>query len=133
MQLRSLVLSTLLAGALAGGAAAQSLSPMHNEGVTPSDIKGFKLLVGNPYKTRMTFLVIPMDTKFKVAAADAAVNFPEITMVPGGRRQVIVTFKIGAAQKERTIGVCVQPKDLDGPVLPRVCGTYTGKLSGVAG
>jgi len=133
MQLKTLTLAAVFAGAMAGAVPAQSLSPMHNEGVTPSDIKGFKLTVGNPYKTRMTFLVIPMDTKFKVAAADAAVNFPELTMVPGGRRQVIVTFKIGAAQKERTIGVCVQPKDLEGPVLPRVCGTYTGKLLGAAG
>jgi hypothetical protein len=133
MQLKTLTLAAFAAAALTGAVEAQSLSPMHNSGTTPSDTKGFKLMVGNPYKTPMTFLVIPMDTKFKVAAADAAVNFPEITMVPGGRRQVIVTFKIGAAQKERTIGVCVQPKDLEGPVLPRVCGTYTGKLLRAAG
>lgn len=133
MQLKPFIAALAIALGLAGAAQAQSLSPMHNSGTTPSDIKGFKLFVGNPYKTRMTFLVIPMDTKFKLVAQDAAVNFPEITMVPGGRRQVIVTFKIDPAQKERTIGVCVQPKDLDGPVLPRVCGTYTGKLLGAAG
>lgn len=133
MQLKPFIAALAVALGLAGAAQAQSLSPMHNSGTTPSDIKGFKLFVGNPYKTRMTFLVIPMDTKFKLVAQDAAVNFPEITMVPGGRRQVIVTFKIDPAQKERTIGVCVQPKDLDGPVLPRVCGTYTGKLLGAAG
>lgn len=116
-----------------GGALGQSLSPMHNSGATPSDIKGFRLTVGNPYRQRMTFLIIPMDTKFTRATADAAVNFPEITMAPGTTRQVIVTFKIDAVRKERTIGVCVQPKDLPGTVLPRVCGTYTGKRLGAGG
>jgi hypothetical protein len=101
---------------------------MRNEGDTPSLVKGFKLYVGNPYKTKMTFEVIPMDPKFEVAAADASVNFPEITMAPGTTRQVIVTFRIDPTQKERTIGVCVQPKDIEGTVMPRVCGTYTGRL-----
>jgi hypothetical protein len=114
-------------------AAGQSLSPMHNAGTTPSDIKGFRLTVGNPYRTRMVFLVLPMDTDFRVAAADAEVNFPEIAMAPDSRRQVIVTFRIGPTRKERTIGVCVQPKDLEGPVQPRVCGTYTGRRLGAGG
>jgi len=122
---------TVLFGAAA--AEGQSLSPMHSEGTTPSDIKGFRLTVGNPYKTRMTFVIIPMDPKFQVVAQDAQVNFPELTMAPGFSRQVIVTFKIPAPRKERTIGVCVQPKDLESTVLPRVCGTYTGKLPGVGG
>jgi hypothetical protein len=74
-----------------------------------------------------------MDPKFTKVAANAKVNFPEITMAPGMARQVIVTFDIDPAQKERTIGVCVQPKDLDGPVLPRVCGTYVGRLSAARG
>jgi hypothetical protein len=108
-------------------AAAQSLSPMRNEGTTPSDTKGFRLLVGNPYAAKMTFLIIPMDPKFVTLAAEAKVNFPEITMAPGMKRQIIVTFKIDPALKERTIGVCVQPKNLVSSILPRVCGTYTGK------
>ena len=106
---------------------------MHNAGPTPSDIKGFRLTVGNPYTTKMTFQVIPMDKTFRVAAADAEVNFPELTMAPNTTRQVIVTFKIDPALKERTIGVCVQPKDLAGTVLPRVCGTYTGRLLSAGG
>jgi hypothetical protein len=128
MQLRSHVVAGLLLLLLTGTAAAQSLSPMRNDGETPSLVKGFKLYVGNPYKMKMTFEVIPMDPKFKVAAADASVNFPEITMAPGTTRQVIVTFRIDPTQKERTIGVCVQPKDIEGTVMPRVCGTYTGRL-----
>ena len=133
MQLKALVFAGIILAAFTGIAPAQSLAPMHNTGTTPSTIKGFRLFVGNPYKARMTFLVIPMDTAFKVAAADAAVNFPEITMAPNTTRQVIVTFKITPPRKERTIGVCVQPKDLDGPVLPRVCGTYTGRLLSAGG
>ena len=129
-------LTPLLAVAVALAAtpvAAQSLSPMHNAGPTPSDIKGFRLNIGNPYRTAMTFLVLPMDQKFRSRAAEAQVNFPEITLAPGMSRQVIVTFKIDPTRKERTIGVCVQPKDLESTVLPRVCGTYTGRMAGAGG
>lgn len=132
MQLMALYV-TLAAFCLCGTANAQSLSPMRNMGVTPSDVKGFRLVVGNPYPTRMTFLVIPMDAKFKVIAADAVVSAREIRLAPGASRPVIVTFKIDSALKERTIGVCVQPKDLEGTILPRVCGTYTGKLLSAGG
>ena len=131
MQLIPLIAVGLVLAATPG--AAQSLSPMHNSGPTPSDIKGFRLSIGNPYRTAMTFEVLPMDVKFRVRAADAQVNFPEITLAPGSRRQVIVTFKIDPSRKERTIGVCVQPKDLESTVLPRVCGTYTGRMAGAGG
>ena len=127
MQLK-LTFVALAAGLLACTTAhAQSLSPMNNNGVTPSDIKGFRLVVGNPYDRRMTFEVIPMDPAFEIAATGAAVSAPEIRLAPGASRPVIVKFKIDPAVKERTIGVCVQPKDLEGPILPRVCGTYTGR------
>lgn len=128
MQLKPYLLAMLLALAADREAPAQSLSPMRNEGETPSDIKGFKLAIGNPYKTRMVFQVIPMDPQFKTIAADAAVNFTELAMAPGTTRQVIVTFRIDPQIKERTIGVCVQPKQIEGTVMPRVCGTYTGRL-----
>jgi len=137
MQLKPLLAGIVLALAAAVPAtlpaAAQSLSPMHNAGLTPSLVKGFRLVVGNPYRTRMVFLVQPMDPKFRVVAADAMVNAPEIALAPGSSRPVIVTFKIDPLLKERTIGVCVLPKDLDGPLLPRVCGTYTGRLLGAGG
>ncbi len=132
-QLSALGLALAALCLCAATAHAQSLSPMRNLGVTPSDIKGFRLVVGNPYKTRMTFLVLPMDPQFKVAAANAVVSAPEIRLAPGASRPVIVTFKIDPALKERTIGVCVQPKDLEGTILPRVCGTYTGKLLSAGG
>lgn len=133
MQLKPQIIAGLLVLAAATGASAQSLSPMRNEGETPSDIKGFKLAVGNPYKSRMVFEIIPMDPEFEVRAADAAVNFPELAMAPGTTRQVIVTFRIDPQIKERTIGVCVQPKQITGTVKPRVCGTYTGRLQRAGG
>ena len=126
--MQRLMLVSLLAVLLAtGSTAAQSLSPMRAEGNTPSDAKGFRLTVGNPYATRMIFLIIPMTPDFSQPVADAVVNAPELRLAPGASRPVIVTFKIDPPLKERTIGVCVQPKDLDGPILPRVCGTYTGR------
>ena len=135
MQLKPVLFAVAVAASLAlcGAARAQSLSPMHSLGVTPSDVKGFRLTVGNPYRTAMTFVVVPMDPTFRVRAADAQVNFPEITLAPNGSRQVIVTFKIDPTRKERTIGVCVQPRDLESTVLPRVCGTYTGRMAGAGG
>jgi hypothetical protein len=133
MQLVAPILAAVALLALASTASAQSLSPMRNDGETPSLVKGFKLIVGNPYKGRMTFEVVPMDPEFRVLAADAAVNFPEITMAPGTSRQVIVTFRIDPQIKERTIGVCVQPKTIEGTVMPRVCGTYTGRLRRTGG
>jgi hypothetical protein len=130
MQLKRSILAATLLLAFAGDAASQSLSPMRNDGDTPSQVKGFKRFVGNPYPTKMTFIVLPMDPQFRVPAENAAVNFPQLTMAPGTTRQVIVTFRIDPAIKERTIGVCVQPKTIEGTVMPRVCGTYTGRLRG---
>lgn len=136
MQLNPLLLGSL-AGLLfavsAGSVAAQSLSPMRKTGDTPSDIKGFRLTVGNPYQSRMTFVVLPMDPKFQIAAAQAVVVPSEFRLAPGASRPVTVQFRIDPDAKERTIGVCVLPKDLEGPLLPRVCGTYTGIMLAGAG
>jgi hypothetical protein len=135
MQLKRLLILVAIA-ALAvpvPAAIAQSLSPMHKTGTTPSDIKGFRLLVGNPYPDRMTFVITPMNPEFTQVAPDAVVKPSEVRLAPGMGRSVIVQFRIGAPRKERTIGVCISPKDLEGPVLPRVCGTYTGKLIASAG
>jgi hypothetical protein len=114
-------------------AQAQSLSPMHKTGTTPSDIKGFRLLVGNPYPGRMTFVITATNPEFTEIAPDAVVQPSELRLAPGSGRSVIVQFRIGSTRKERTIGVCISPKDLEGPVLPRVCGTYTGIVIGSGG
>jgi hypothetical protein len=119
----------LLAGIAAPAAScAQSLSPMHGAGPTPSETKGFRLVIGNPYKTAMTFVIVPMDPTFQSPAEHAAVQPGEIRLAPGASRSVLAAFRIGPDQKERTIGVCVQPKDIKGTVLPRVCGTYSGTV-----
>lgn len=130
MHLKPILLALASMAVVASAASGQSLSPMRSTGETPGAIKGFRLAVGNPYKTKMTFLVVPMEPGFRVPAADAQVNFPRITMAPGTSRQVIVTFRIDPAIKERTIGVCVQPSEIEGMVMPRVCGTYTGRIRG---
>jgi hypothetical protein len=135
MQLsRRLLPALLLFLALPAVATAQSLAPTHGSGPTPTAIKGFRLTVGNPYRTAMTFLVLPMDVGFRHPVGDVEILPPKLTLAPGFTRQVILAFKIPQNSKERTIGLCVQPEKLAGPVLPRVCGRYTGvRLAGVGG
>lgn len=127
--MRALIAAAVLAAGLAAPVAlAQSLTPMTRTGTTPTDVKGFKLLVGNPYPTKMTFLVMPMDAAFTQTTADATVRPDRVTIAPGHARSVIVAFKIDPSEKERTIGLCVIPENFHGPILPRVCGRYTGRI-----
>lgn len=125
------LLALLLGFGLAAPAAAQSLSPLEKAGVTPSDRKAFRLVVGNPYKQKMTFDILPMQPDYQTPAKGAMVNYPRITMGPGISRQIIFTFDIDPKQKERKIALCVQPAALDGPILPRVCGLYVGRMAGL--
>jgi hypothetical protein len=128
VQLTGPLLAAMLLAALPAAASAQSLAPTHGTGPTPSNIKGFRLTVGNPYKTAMSFAVVPTDPGFSVPAGDAVVQPDRLTLAPGFSRQVILAFKIPPRSRERTIGLCVTPQGITGPVLPRVCGTYTGVL-----
>jgi hypothetical protein len=128
-----LALAALLVATGIGAAEAQSLSPLEKTGNTPSARKAFRLVVGNPYDHRMTFVLTPMQADYSTPAKDAAVNYPKLTMAPGFSRQVIFTFDIDPKKKERTIALCVMPEDLDGPILPRVCGLYTGRMAGAGG
>jgi hypothetical protein len=122
------LLSVVLVLQALGDAEGQSLTPMERSGTTPTDTKGFKLLVGNPYPQRMTFLVIPMDPEFREAISGATAQPDRVTIAPGHARSVIVAFRIDPQQKERTIGLCIVPDNFDGPILPRVCGRYTGRM-----
>lgn len=131
--LKLAALGAALALTLATPALAQSLSPLEKTGVTPSDRKAFRLTVGNPYAKRMTFELVPMQADYLTPAKNVVVNYPTLTMAPGFTRQVIVTFDIDPARKERTIALCVMPKAIDGPILPRVCGLYTGRMAGAGG
>ena len=71
---------------------------------------------------------ITMDPQFAEEVGDAVVKPETITIAPGHARTVIVAFKIDPIQKERTIGLCVMPYKFEGPILPRVCGRYTGRM-----
>lgn len=131
MQLRAVVLALVLAIGAGTDVSAQSLSPMRAHGPTPSDIKGFRLRVGNPYPGPMVFDIVPMDPQFRFAVGDAVAQPNRVVLAPNATRSVIVAFKIDADKKERTIGLCVVPANLSGNILPRVCGTYRGtKLAG---
>lgn len=126
MRIRALLAAFLITGLWPLGASGQSLSPMHKKGFTPSDIKGFRVRVGNPYKTRMAFTITPMDTGFKSRAPNAVARPDRLILAPGFSRQILIAFKIEGGAKERTIGLCISPEHIAGPILPRVCGTYTG-------
>jgi hypothetical protein len=132
MQLKShlvvIAIAVTVAAAWAVTAEAQSLSPMRKHGTTPTEIKGFRLTVGNPYDRRMTFIMTPMEPGFETAAGEASVTPAMLTLAPGESRQVILAFRIPEAEGERTIGLCITPRDIEGPILPRVCGTYSGNL-----
>ena len=126
--MQTIIRAALAALLLATPAAAQSLSPLERVGNTPSQEKAFRLLVGNPYKQRMTFVLVPMDTTFSTPISGATVRPAKLTLAPNYSRNVIVQFDIDPKLKERTIGLCVMPAAIDGPILPRVCGLYTGHM-----
>ncbi len=127
---RWLLLPLLCLGALARPepGLAQSLSPMEKDGLTPTAAKGFRLTVGNPYDRRMTFIAVPMQPDYETPATGAQVRPARITLAPGHSRPVVFMFDIDPAQKERTIALCIMPEGLEGPILPRVCGRYTGRM-----
>lgn len=128
MQLNVGLVGLAAALLLAASAQAQSLSPMRAAGQTPSDIKGFRVEVGNPYHQRMVFDIVPMDPRFRSPADNAVAQPNRVVLAPNATRSVLVAFKIARSEKERTIGLCVVPANLTGSILPRVCGTYTGTL-----
>jgi hypothetical protein len=133
LKLAILPLAIAATVAFAAPAAAQSLSPLEKSGITPSDKKAFKLTVGNPYNRRMTFVLVPLAPDYQTPIGGVVIRPAKLTMAPGFSRQVIVTFDIDPTKKERTIALCVMPAALDGPILPRVCGRYTGRMAGRGG
>lgn len=133
LKLAALALAIAAGLAIATPVAAQSLSPLEKSGITPSDRKAFKLTIGNPYERRMTFVLVPLAPDYETPIKGVTIQPAELTMAPGFSRQIIVTFDIDPAKKERTIALCVMPKALDGPILPRVCGRYTGRMASRGG
>lgn len=119
-----------LAGFLAGVAAGQGLAPLRKEGSTPGERKAFYVNVLNPYNRPMTFELTPMEPDFATPAPDAWVRPNKVTIAPQKGRRVTFFFQIPAEMKERKVALCVMAPGLDSAVLPRVCGTYTGRRIG---
>lgn len=129
-----LVCAVLLPGLVfATPAAAQALTPLVRDGLTPTASKAFRLQVGNPYGKRMVFVLIPMLPDLRTPAEGAEVRPSRVVMAPGHARTVIFAFKIDPKLKERTVGLCIMPEKIEGPILPRVCGLYTGRMAGGGG
>jgi hypothetical protein len=123
MRALTLALAAVLVAAFCGVATGQSLSPMEHAGTTPSAVKGFRLNVGNPYPRRMAFVLTAMQP-----AEGATIRPERVVLAPGHARPVLFAFQIDPALKERTIALCISPENVDGPILPRVCGRYTGRM-----
>lgn len=133
LKLAIVPLLAVLGLAVVSPALAQSLSPLEKSGLTPSDRKAFRLQVGNPYDHKMTFELVALLPDYQTPTDGVVIKPARLTMAPGFTRPVIVTFDIDPAKKERTIALCVTPAALDGPILPRVCGRYTGRMAGRGG
>lgn len=116
-----------------GAAHAQSLSPLQKAGDTSSARKAFRLVVGNPYNRRMTFSLVPMQSDYVTPTTGAVVNYPRLTMAPGFSRQVILTFDIDPRKEGADNCALRHARKSDGPILPRVCGLYTGRMAGHGG
>lgn len=124
--MRTVVLSAVLAGVFVTSATAQSVSPLRKEGTTLTDRKGFYINVGNPYDRTMVFDLAPMEADYATPATRVAVRPRVLRLAPGRSKRVTFMFEIQKDQKERKVALCVSPTNLEGAVLPRVCGTYTG-------
>lgn len=122
------IIAVLLVATSVSIAHGQSLSPMEHTGTTPSAIKGFRLNVGNPYPRRMAFVLTAMQPDYRTPAAGATIRPERVVLAPGHARPVLFAFQIDPALKERTIALCISPENVDGPILPRVCGRYTGRM-----
>lgn len=128
MQLITKTLLALTVSAVTSTAvSAQSVSPLRKEGTTMTNKKAFYVNVGNPYKTPMVFSLTPMEADYATPARKVVVRPAKLKLGVNQSKRVIFMFEIQKDQKERKVALCVTPEGITGPVLPRVCGTYTGK------
>ncbi len=126
--LRSLATAALVVAA--SEVAAQGLSPLRREGETPGDRKAFYISVKNPYPKALTFRLEPMELDHQNLAPNAWVHPNKVTIAPNRGRRVTLIMEIPKNETERTISLCVTIPSLESAVLPRVCGTYTGRRFG---
>ena len=72
----------------AGGAAAQSVSPIKKSGVTPTNRKAFYVTIRNPYPAPMTFSLTPMEPDFEKEAKGTKVLPDTVTLGQDRQRRV---------------------------------------------
>ena len=131
MQLiRGTTLALVLLAAQAQAAGAQTVTPLRKEGTTLTQKKAFYVNIGNPYNTPMTFSLRTLESDFTTPAEGSVVRPNKVKLGVNRTRRVIVAFTIPEESRERQIALCVMPEGIEGPVRPRVCGTYTGKRLG---
>lgn len=125
-----IAVAVVCAAVFVTAASAQSVTPLRKEGTTLTDKKAFYVNVGNPYKAPMVFSLTPMEADYQTLASKTVVRPARVKLGVGQTKRIVFMFEIQKDQKERKVALCVSPENLDGPVLPRVCGTYTGKRLG---
>ena len=131
MQLtRAPLLALALIAAQGRAADAQSVSPLRKEGTTFTQRKAFYVNVGNPYRRAMTFRLRTVEADFSTPAPGSVVRPDTLRLGANRTKRVVVAFTIPEGSRERQIVLCVEPEGIEGPVQPRVCGTYTGRRIG---
>ena len=128
--MRGIVLSLVCAAVFTTAASAQSVTPLRKEGTTLTDKKAFYVNVGNPYKVPMVFSLAPMEADYATPADHVVIRPSKLKLGVNKTKRVIFMFEIQKDQKERKVALCVTPEGIEGPVQPRVCGTYVGKRLG---
>lgn len=127
MKLGHALIAIFAMATLVGEAAGQGLAPLRKDGATPSDRKAFYVNVKNPYASRLKFRLDVMESDYWKPASNAWVFPQEMTIAPNGGRRVTLIMEIPDDANERTIALCATAPDLETAVLPRVCGTYSGR------
>ncbi len=121
-------IAAILAGLTAAPALAVGLGPLHKEGVTDSDRKGFYLTVINPFPKSETFILTPLDA-IAEAPAPRVTAFPARMVIGGGRSRQALIIASGLAPQERyTFRVCAERPPLPTETIhARVCSKLTAR------
>ena len=128
----ALLIAALFAGEaalFAGGAAAQSLSPMRGEVRSLEDAFAVKLRVRNPYERTVGVEIRAYDRRFRpIRVLASATRLP---VAAGDERTVTVLVPFGKRQQRR-VRICAESlpfraKPNATRVRTRICGRFLGK------
>ncbi|WP_062018565.1 hypothetical protein [Aureimonas sp. AU4] len=120
-----LVLAAVL---LAGGARAQSLTPMRGEVRSVSDAFAVRVFPSNPYDRPIRVEVRVYDQDF-TPVEGARVSASPLMLAPEGSRPVIVTIPF-AGEATRKVRVCAESipfPNSQTQVRAQICGKFLGK------